>query len=146
MFSPTLSLAHRPGHAAGLHAYRDMAVDGQVLGADPHRLVSLLFDGYMAALAEARGAMRSGDIVRKGQSLGKAARIIEEGLRAALDPNAGGRLAEDLGELYRYVVGRLLQAHTRNDEALIDECRQLIEPVQAAWNAIPPGARQRVAG
>jgi flagellar secretion chaperone FliS len=145
MFSPTLSLAHRPAHAAGLHAYRDMAVDGQVLGADPHRLVSLLFDGYMAALAEARGAMRAGDVLRKGRALGKASRIMEEGLRATLDHKAGGRLAEDLGELYRYVVARLLQAHTRNDETLIDECRRLIEPVQQAWNAIPPTARHRPA-
>jgi flagellar protein FliS len=146
MFSPTLSLAHRPNHAAGLHAYRNMAVDGQVLGADPHGLVSLLFDGYMAALTEARGALRAGDLQRKGRALGKASRIIDEGLRSALNTNAGGSLAQDLTALYGYVVQRLLQAHTRNDEALIDECRRLIEPVQSAWNAIPPGARQRVAG
>ena len=64
----------------------------------------MLFDGWMEAVAQARGAMRSGDAVTKGQAIGRAVRIIDEGLRAGLDLQAGGRLAQDLNDLYGYLT------------------------------------------
>lgn len=117
-------------------AYRKMAAETALVDASPHRLVAMLFEGFLDALAETRGAMRQRDIERKGRAINRATRIVEEGLRAGLDLRAGGRLAADLDELYRYIGTRLLQANLRNDEAILDECQRLVQPLRDAWNAI----------
>ena len=36
-------------------AYRRVGTETAVMGASPHRLVAMLFDGYMEALAQAQG-------------------------------------------------------------------------------------------
>ncbi len=119
-------------------AYRSIAAETGVTGADPHRLVSMLYDGFLAALAEARGAMRQRELERKGRALTRAVRIVEEGLRAGLNLHAGGALASDLNQLYGYISTRLTQANLRNDESLIDECQRLVQPLSEAWTAIAP--------
>jgi flagellar protein FliS len=84
--------------------------------------------------------MRNGDIATKNRALGKAVRIVEEGLRASLDLNAGGKLARDLHELYGYVALRLTRANLRNDEKALEECAGLLQPLREAWTAIQPRA------
>ena len=102
--------------------------------------MALLFEGYMEALAQARGAMRNDQREAKGLALGRAVRIVEEGLRAGLDLQAGGSLARDLNDLDNYLSTRLTLANLRNDEAMLDECQRLVLPLQQAWTAISPGA------
>jgi flagellar protein FliS len=119
-------------------AYHQVGVQTMVDGASPHGLVSLLFDGFVAAVHRGKGALRNGDVTTKGQAIGHAVRIIDEGLRAALDLKAGGRLAADLSDLYAYVCMRLTQANLNNDEAALDECLSLVLPLREAWLAIGP--------
>lgn len=117
-------------------AYHQVGVQTMVSGASAHGLVALLFDGFMAAVHRAKGAMRQGDIAGKGQAIGHAVRIIDEGLKAALDLKAGGKLAADLSDLYAYVCLRLIQANLNSDEAALDECLRLVTPLRDAWQAI----------
>jgi flagellar protein FliS len=125
------------GRTGGMaNAYARIGVETSVESASPHRLVSLLFDGYMDALTAARGAMRHGQIEAKGKAIGRAARIVEEGLKASLNLNDGGQLAQDLHALYDYLAVRLTQANLRNDESLLDECVNLVEPLRTAWREI----------
>ena len=107
-----------------------------VAGASAHGLVALLFEGFMAAVHRAKGAIRQGDIASKGQAISHAVRIIDEGLKAALDLKAGGKLAADLSDLYAYVCVRLIQANLNSDEAALDECVALVSPLRDAWQAI----------
>lgn len=117
-------------------AYHQVGVQTMVAGASPHGLVALLFDGFMAAVHRAKGAMRQGDVAAKGQAIGHAVRIIDEGLKAALDLKAGGKLAADLSDLYAYVCLRLIQANLNNDESALDECVTLVSPLREAWQSI----------
>ena len=121
-------------------AYKRVAVETSVQGADPHTLVGLLFDALLQSIAEARGAMVRGDTAVKGAALGKAVRILEEGLKAGLNLREGGEIAANLRDLYGYSTLRLTQANLRNDSQAIDECTQLIQPVREAWLAIKPAA------
>lgn len=121
--------------------YSQVGVETGVSSANPHQLVTLLFDGFMEALAQGRGAMRSGQLEAKGMALGRAVRIVEEGLRAGLDLSAGGSLARDLDELYTYLAMRLTLANIRNDETMLDECQRLVQPLREAWLSIEPAAR-----
>lgn len=123
-------------------AYHRIHIDAQIDGgATPHRLVSMLFDGLLEAIAQAKGAIAAQDIAAKGKAIVKAAAIVEEGLRAALDLKGGGKVAHDLNELYIYVTRRLTWANLKNDVAALDECARLLKPVQDAWNTIGPGQK-----
>ena len=119
-------------------AYRQVGVETGVAAASAHDLVAMLFEGFFDRLAQARGALIAGRIEDKGRAIGRAVRIVEEGLRAALDEQRGGKLAADLKVLYGYVVVRLTEANLRNDLAALEECARLVEPLRAAWQAIAP--------
>lgn len=129
--------------------YHQVRVESKVDGASPHELVAMLFEGFMEAVAQARGAMREQRTELKGAAIGRAVRIVEEGLRAGLDLRAGGSLAHDLHELYGYLAMRLTLANLRNDEAVLEECQRLMRPLHEAWLAIAedaaaaPAARRR---
>lgn len=124
-------------------AYRNIAAETGITDASPHRLVQMLYDGVLESVAEARGAMRANDIERKGRAIGRALRIVEEGLRGGLNITAGGGLAQNLDQLYTYVVGRLTHANLRNDEQALDECQNLMTPLRDAWMGIAgAGGRQ----
>ena len=123
-----------PQRQAG--AYKQAYAATGVAGASPHRLIGMLFDGLVGAMAEARGAMRSRNIPAKCNAIGRALRIVDEGLGAALDESAGGALASDLSALYSYIGLRLTHANLHNDEAALEECGRLIEPLRSAWAEI----------
>jgi len=121
---------------AGL--YKDVQVDTGVTGASPHRLIDMLFEEFLASCARARGAIRARDVQEKGRAIGRAVRIVEEGLRGGLNMRDGGELARVLQDLYAYIGMRLTQANLNSDEAQVAECMALVQPIHDAWRAIAP--------
>jgi len=137
MFAAYASHAANPRRMAGL--YNQVNLDSQIHGdANPHRLIEMLFEGFFAELAKARGAMRLREIETKCSAISKAIRIVDDGLRAGLDPKAGGQIARDLNDLYLFVAKQLTLANLRNDEKLLDQCAAIMRPLQEAWVAIRP--------
>jgi len=126
-------------------AYKRVAADTGVQGADPHQLVSLLFDALLQSLARARGALGTGDIPAKGMAIGKAVRILEEGLKAGLNMEQGGELAQNLRGMYDYSILRLTHANLRNDDAALAEVSALVEPVADSWKQIRSGGTSTTA-
>lgn len=104
--------------------------------ASPHRLVQMLFDGLLQNLNAARGAMERGEVEAKGAQLGRAVRILEEGLKGSLNREQGGELAMNLWALYDYCIQRLTQANLRNDVQAVEEVVSLVEPVAQGWQEI----------
>ncbi len=140
MFAATASHPARHRMTNGFaNAYAAVGVHTGVDAATPHRLVAMLYEGLLDSLARARGALQQGQIELKASELSRAQRIVDEGLKAALNP-AGGELTQQLEALYAYTSLRITQANLRNDAAAIEECQRLIEPVQQAWLAIAPQA------
>jgi flagellar secretion chaperone FliS len=133
--SPFANAAHRRSvpHA---QMYSRVGVETGVQGASPHKLVAMLFEGYFESLMRAKAALAAGNTELKGREIGRAVRIVEEGLKASLNLGAGGALASDLSELYAYVTLRLTQANLKNDDAALDECRALMKPLHDAWTSI----------
>lgn len=134
--------ATAPAHAshARASAYQQVGLATGVAAATPHRLVLMLFDGFDEALAQALGALRDGPVETKCRAIGRAARIVDEGLKSSLDLEGGGTLAADLRDLYAYVSLRLVQANLNNDAAALQECRRLMQPLREAWASIAPEA------
>lgn len=131
----TMSPFSQPSRHGGA-LYRRIGVETQVSDASAHRLVAMLFDGLLEAVAQARGALATGNLAAKGEAIGRAVRILDEGLKAGLDLREGGALAADLSDLYAYIELRLTQANFRNDDAALLECRELVQPLRDAWAGI----------
>ncbi|MBT9507687.1 flagellar export chaperone FliS [Rhodoferax sp.] len=125
-----------PVSTRSANSYRNVGLETSVSMANPHQLVSLLFEALLQSLAAAKGAILNGDIPTKGRSIGRAVRILEEGLKAGLDDARGGDLAANLRGLYDYCIFRTTEANLRNDVAIIEEVIRLIHPVADGWNQI----------
>jgi flagellar protein FliS len=136
MYAPHRTAASAYGRAPHAQMYSQVGVETSIQSASPHKLVAMLFDGYFESIARAKAALAAGQTEIKGREIGRAVRIVEEGLKASLNLAAGGTLASDLSELYAYVTLRLTQANLKNDAAALDECRDLMKPLHDAWQSI----------
>ncbi len=131
--------------SVGAKAYKDVGLETSVMGADPHKLVAMLFQGALLAISEAKYEMQNRHTEAKGKAISKAIAIIGEGLQASLDRKAGGELAQNLFDLYGYMIKRLVNANLNNDATILDEITRLLAELQDAWNTIRPQVVQPAA-
>ena len=80
--------------------------------------------------------MAQNHVAEKGAAISKAIDIVTNGLKASLNTEQGGELAERLAALYEYISLRLLWANLKNDVAALDEAAQLLGELQSAWGQI----------
>jgi flagellar protein FliS len=120
----------------GIHAYAKIGLESNVYAADPHKLISMLYEGALLTIANAKRDILRNDIHAKGVAISKALAIIDEGLNASLDKNAGGELAQNLSSLYDYMVYRLFSANLKNDVDILDEVTRLLTEIAGAWDSI----------
>lgn len=123
-------------------SYRQIDVESDVRGADPHRLIVLLFDGAESALQQALVQLEANDFAGKSDSLMKAMDIILSGLSASLNTEEGGELANNLKALYDYMVSRLIHANIHKDPAAIREVQRLLGEISGAWREMGQNLRQ----
>lgn len=121
---------------AGAGAYAKVGLETGVAAASPHRLVVMLFEGAIAAISAAANHMQAGEIAKKGMAVSKAIMIIEHGMRASLNKDAGGDISANLDALYEYMCRRLMQANLNNDAALLQEVLALLSELKGAWDSI----------
>lgn len=125
---------------AAINTYNKVGIESSINGADPHQLISMLFQGALQAIASARNEMMRKQTAAKGKSISRAIAIIGEGLHASLDKQVGGELAQNLSALYDYMVARLVAANLKNDVAALDEVARLLTELKGAWDSIRPQA------
>ena len=125
-------------------SYAQVSVDIAAT-ADPHRLILMLFEGARAAILIARLHMERNEIPEKGAAVSRAIDIINNGLLASLDTEAGGELAEQLAALYEYIIQRLLWANLKNNLAALDEANNLLGELLSAWAIIAPATEPQPA-
>jgi len=117
----------------GVGAYATVGLETGVAAASPHKLVVMLYDGVIVSLLSAINNIKTSNVAAKGAALSKAITIIDNGLRASLDKNAGGEIAANLDSLYDYMSRRLLEANIKNDVGIIEEVRGLMADLRSAW-------------
>ena len=104
------------------------------------RLMVLLFQ---AALRHMRNGAVALEQSRKAEAivvLNKANDIVLE-LHATLDARAAPQLAEQLGEIYRFVASRLLSGIMRADARLVREAERAFAPLVDAFEQAELQAR-----
>ena len=117
-------------------AYQRVSVETAVSQASPHQLVNLLLEGLLKNVGSARAALKRGDIATKGKQINLAVRILDEGLKPALDLANGGDIAANLNGLYGYCSLRLTEANLHNEDAALADVMRVIEPLADGWKQI----------
>jgi len=129
-------------HRNAAQAYAKVGLETGVTAANPHKLIVMLFEGALIAILKAKQHMEAGEITQKGEAISKAAAIIDSGLRASLNFEAGGEVAQNMDALYAYMSRRLTEAHAKNDPAMLMEVHRLLTELKTAWDNINPQQAQ----
>lgn len=132
--------------SSGAAAYQQVDLETAVQTADPHRLILMLFDGALLAIAQAEVAIEQRNIPQRTAAINKAIAIVIEGLKTSLDVEAGGDLAERLAALYDYIAERLTHANALNNAAPLNEAAALLRTIRDAWAEMPEEARRKTYG
>ncbi|WP_322011100.1 flagellar export chaperone FliS [Paraburkholderia sp. J12] len=133
-----------PAHS-GANAYARVGVETGVMGASPHKLIALLYQGARKAVAQARMHLQMGNVGPRCEAISKAIRIVESGLQLALNVEAGGEIAQRLNGLYGYITRRLLEANIEQSESKLVEVDGLLATLEEAWLGIAPEAERLAA-
>ena len=129
-------------------AYRQVAHETSITSGRPIDLVLLLYQGTVDALNQAlaapvtRIAPKPGqaaaaapaahDRAARSSAIGRAIRILDEGLNASLD-DAGGEITVQLRDLYAYMTQQLLSARLHDDHRPVEEVRRLLMELHVCW-------------
>lgn len=122
--------------------YQQIDLTAEVEQASPHRLVSMLYEGFLKHVAKARVATELGQYDVKAHNVNLAMNILV-GLKGGLSSDASPELADRLYELYDYCERRILDASARRDLAGFDEVDGLIRQIKEAWDAIGTSEEMR---
>ncbi|MGB0663599.1 MAG: flagellar export chaperone FliS [Pontibacterium sp.] len=123
-------------NAAALRQYQSVDLRATVETASPHKLIAMLFEGALKAMAKAKGAAERGNTTERTQQLNKASDILVH-LRAMLDVEKGGEYAQNLYALYGYMIRRVISANRDNSPEAAQEVIDLLLQVKLGWDEVP---------
>ncbi|MFT6269882.1 MAG: flagellar protein FliS [Alphaproteobacteria bacterium] len=124
-----------------INAYGKGSLKQDVASADPHRLTLMLMQGAIDKLAYAKGCISRNDLKGRSDNISKSTAIFIN-LRDTLNVKVGGEFAENLYNLYNYMIDKLTEINVDNGIAIIDEVISLFGPIKDAWAIIPEQAKQ----
>lgn len=119
-----------------LKEYKSVDLRATVETATPHKLISMLLEGALTALAQAKGAIERNQIEVRTESLNKATDIIV-GLKGSLDLEKGGEVAANLDELYNYMIREVVKANRENSSQKVQDIMDLFLDIRSGWNEMP---------
>lgn len=117
--------------------YGNRYVAQQVETASPAQLVTMLYDGALAAIARARAQPDDPETVNR--ELQRAQAIVTE-LRVTLDFERGGELATRLSALYGWFLDQLVSANLAKDLDALEPVVQQLIAVRDAWETAATAA------
>jgi flagellar protein FliS len=107
----------------------------QVVTASREKILLMLYEGAIRFTKQARVAMNDKKVSEKGKAISKATAILSE-LMATLDFKIGGQLAQDLENLYIFMIDKLIEANVHNKVECLDEVEKLLNTLYTAWKDV----------
>lgn len=107
----------------------------QVMTASPKKLIVLLYDGCIKNMKQAELAISEQQIEQANHALKKAQDIILE-LQSTLNFETGGDIAQNLNDIYIYLMDKLIESNIKKDAELVLQSRKLLEDLREAWTEI----------
>lgn len=124
----------------GAKAYSKLGLHTDVITAEPHKMVAMLFDGAILSIERAKLHLAANRVTPRCEAITLAIEIVEN-LRVSIDPSVDPVFAGRLNGLYHFVTMRLLQANVRRDVKALDEAGRILGELRGAWLRIAPAAR-----
>ncbi len=115
--------------------YRAIDVSSKIEGASPHRLVSILYEELVQALATMKLAIQRGDASRHNAAQARALAIVQS-LDGSLDFARGGEIARALSSVYGEVSRLTTLGGKARDAEAIGRAQKLVAEIADAWNQI----------
>ena len=117
--------------SSGADVYRRLHIESRT----PIELVVLLYDGALARLNDARGAIERGDLPAFRDAISRVLGIVAE-LQNTLDMGAGGNIAKSLDSLYSFVTTALMDASARASADPLEGVETVLSTLRDAWTEI----------
>lgn len=115
--------------------YRQIDLAGRTTGADPHRLVGLLYEEGVAALRAAACAAETRQLAIKSERLARATAILFA-LEAGLNFEQGGEVSRTLATFYHGLRQQVLQASLGTDPEPFRDAASSLEEIAGAWASV----------
>ena len=109
----------------------------------PGELTLMLYNGCLKFLNQAKKGIELKDVELKNTNIQKAQNILRE-LMITLDPNQA--ISQSMGNLYEYMINRLIEANLKNDMAIVDEVYGLTTEFRDTWKQVIQMNRQKQYG
>lgn len=110
----------------------DTYLEAEVFGADPVKLIHMLYRGAIEAVGSARRHLAAKQIRERSRQVTKAWNILQE-LSRSLDFERGGEIARRLSDLYDYMQRRLMEANAQQADVPLAEVESLLNTLCDAW-------------
>ncbi len=115
--------------------YRQVDLASRTGGANPHQLITILYEDLLRELRLGAIAIDTKDHANKSARLTKAVALLFA-LEAGLDFDKGGSVAETLSRFYRGCRDAVMRATVENDAALVREVVGNVGEIAASWKSI----------
>jgi flagellar protein FliS len=112
--------------AHNIYAQNDLGIES------PAKLISMLYEGVLRFNAQAKKAIKDGDIEKKFYWTNRSIAIITE-LISVLDMEQGGDVSVYLAGLYNYEIQLLSKAAAFNEPEHVDEVSSVFKGLLEAW-------------
>jgi len=119
-----------------INAYQQTNAYSGTMFANPHALITQMFDGVLTRVAQAKGAILRKETASKAELISKAILIVGS-LEGCLDHSKGGEFSQNLSRLYEYMNITLAQANINNDIHKLDEVIKLMLTIKSGWMQVP---------
>jgi flagellar protein FliS len=126
-----MTRANSPTSASGANPYATQAI----LTAPPSTLVVRLYEGAIHQLRKAIRCIEANDIKGRYTANRRAFDIIEH-LMCTLNLEKGGQIADNLAQLYRYMMRRLIDVDVQNSAQAAEDVIALLDPLYQAWRKL----------
>jgi len=121
--------------------YQTINRESGIIAAEPHLLITMLFEGIFESVSVAKGAIERKQLDVKAKQLHKAMSILRS-LQDSLDMESEPEISANFNNLYAYCIDRLTDVSVSLDCTIIDEVVGLLKPLAEAWKNIPENAKQ----
>ncbi len=100
--------------------------------ATPAKLVEMLYSGAINFLTQAIKAIDQQQYDVANEKIMRVEDIIME-LNVSLDMEKGGEISKNLRALYNYMYKQLLEANTKKDISVLEECKNYLNDLRETW-------------
>lgn len=106
-----------------------------VTTASREKILLMLYEGAIRFVMQAKVALNEKKVAEKGKLVSKATAILSE-LMATLDFKAGGQLAQDLENLYIFMIDKLIEGNINNNPECFDAVEKILRTLYSAWKDV----------